>query len=142
MLERLADLLTSKWVRVRGDSMSPTLRDGQWARVSRRVYRNGVPSRFDVVRFEAPVEGLRFDVKRIVGLPDELVELRAGVLFVDGAEVPFEITGGGDAAWGPDVDEYVVLGDNREASTDSRRYGVVRRDAIVGIVEVRSRTRR
>lgn len=138
LLEKLADLLTSKWVRVRGDSMLPSLRDGQWARISRRAYHGHGPRRFDVVRFEAPGDGLRFDIKRIVGLPGELVELRSGILFVDGEEIPFETAGGGNAAWGPGEGEYVMLGDNREASTDSRRYGVVDRHAITGRVEFRS----
>ena len=103
------DLLTSQWVRVSGDSMLPTLRNGQWVRMSRLSPRRRSPQRFDIVRFEAPTGELRFDVKRVVGLPREQVELRGGVLHVDGHAVESGITGGGDAVWSPGVGEYVVL---------------------------------
>ena len=131
---RLLDLLTSQWVRISGESMLPSLRPGGWARVSRLAYRSRTPQRFDVVRFEAPLADLRWDVKRVVGLPGELVELRDGQLFVDGRLTDFAITGGGDTAWAPADGEYVVLGDNRDHSTDSRHYGAIARRSIRGKV--------
>ena len=135
----LLDLLTSQWIRISGESMLPTLRDGQWVRASRVTLRRRSPQRFDVVRFEAPVDGLRFDVKRVVGLPWEEIELRDGALYVDGRAVDSEITGGGDAKWSTGEAEYVMLGDNRAHSTDSRRYGVVNRRALRGTIKAAGR---
>lgn len=136
-LWKLLDLFTSQWVRVSGESMLPTLRDGQWVRSSRIAFRRQAPQRFDIVRFEAPVPDLRFDVKRIVGLPGEAVELRDGVLLIDGEVIDSAIHGEGEAHWSTGADEYVVLGDNREHSTDSRRYGVISGSAIRGRIAAR-----
>ena len=117
--------------------MTPTLRDGQWVVVSRRAYTRRPPSRFDVVRFVDPRRPGSWSVKRIVGLPSERVELRGGELVVDHRKVdePLSIFGDtSDHLWMPGQDEYVVLGDNRPRSTDSRLYGPIGFSAITGAV--------
>lgn len=125
---------------VGGHSMSPAFTDGDRVVVEPRRYRSGRPSRFDVVVVRPSGTG-REDLKRIVGLPGELVEIRDGKLWIDGDVVeephfPGSMPGGWLHAWAPGIDEYVVLGDNRAAPgiTDSRLYGVLTRDAIVGPV--------
>lgn len=134
--------------RVRGSSMLPTLRNGDWAFVWRLPYLWSRPQRFDVVICHYPgrrVKRLPFlpqaFVKRVVGLPGETLEFIEGVLHVDGQPVdePFLdpartrfLRSRPPVTLGPD--EYYVLGDNRDSSNDSRRVGPLRRRAIVGRV--------
>ena len=117
--------------------MTPTLRDGQWVVVSRRAYARRPPSRFDVVRFADPRRPGSWSIKRIVGLPLEHVDLRGGELVVDGLTIEEPRAVAGDASdhlWAPGANEYVVLGDNRSRSTDSRLYGPIGFPAITGAV--------
>ncbi len=125
-------------VTVTGISMSPTYSDGDIAIAKPGQYRSSKPSRFDIVVVRPP-DTNREDIKRIVGLPDELVEIRDGSLWVDGeivAEPHISSPMPSDwlHAWGTHGDEYIVLGDNRGARriSDSRTYGPLERDALVG----------
>ncbi len=147
MIDRILDLITAKLVRVNGASMDPTLPNGSWVIVNRRAYSwPRKPARFDIVRFEDPSTPGRWLVKRVVGLPDEEVKFENGRLFVDG-NVVFEphIDGSGMAEipslheWWPCTNEYVLLGDNRDASTDSRKFGTVPIGALRGRVTRRLR---
>lgn len=143
-LESALRLLSVQLVRVNGDSMLPALRHGQWVRVDRRACKNAPPQRFDVIRFEDPSRPGRWPVKRVVGLPGEHVVLDRGALTVNGAPVPEphlpqQQRDSENHEWQLKEGEYVVLGDNRTASTDSRRYGPVRRAAMLGRVLLRRR---
>ena len=136
MIERLLDILTMQLVRVRGDSMAPALRLGSWALFSRRALRDGRgPRRFDIVRFEDPSRA-GWSVKRVAGLPGEDVRLENGALYIDGRPVSephaSPVDGPEWLEWRPGPGEYVVLGDNRARSTDSRRYGCVPAAALRG----------
>lgn len=104
------------------------------------------PSRGDLVAFEAPAESLTrcgaggTFVKRIVGLPGERLESRQGVVFVNGEDLE-ESYIDGEVARGPDFPlteipeaHYFMLGDNRAASCDSREYGPVSDDNLIGKV--------
>ena len=116
MREWLVELLSRQLIRVRGESMAPTLRNGQWVVVSRRAYARRPPSRFDVIRFADPRRPGSWSIKRIVGLPLEHVELRGGELVVDGLAIDDTHADPGDTSahsWAPGANEYVVLGDNR-----------------------------
>lgn len=126
-------------VRVSGESMSPTLHDGDVVLVSRTA---GAPGRGDLVTFTAPDDG-QPAVKRVVGVSGDVVEIRDAVLTVDGVVVaedyvdPATIDG---LYYGPvTVPEasVLVLGDEREGSIDSRSYGVVGLDALRGRVLTR-----
>ena len=132
------DLASSKWVLVVGDSMYPTLRDGQRVRVSRIAYRNRHPQRWDIVYFEHPQRQGFWQVKRIVGLPNESMRVWSKRLVIDDVEIEDRFAFGGTGfevhrrQLGPD--EYFVMGDNRDRSTDSRDFGEITRNRIVGKV--------
>ncbi|MDA1278696.1 MAG: signal peptidase I [Chloroflexi bacterium] len=137
IVNRLIELLSIQFIRVRGRSMEPTIAENSWVFTKRAGFRNREPRRFDVVRLEDPLEPNHWILKRIVGLPGETVELRSGVLFVDEQPVVDRFAYCPDPSadnnqWWPRPDEYVVLGDNRAASTDSRKFGPVRRSAFRG----------
>ena len=117
--------------------MAPSLRHGQWVVVSRRAYARRPPSRFDVVRFSDLRRPGSWSVKRIVGLPSEHIELRGGELVIDQRTIDEPHAMPGDSSehlWMPGPDEYVVLGDNRSRSMDSRQYGPIGFSAITGAV--------
>lgn len=117
--------------------MEPSISEGAWVVTFRAGFRRREPRRFDVVRLEDPRSAGHWILKRIVGLPGEEVALRNGELFVNGdlvgephAYCPDPM---GDVdEWWPRGDEYVVLGDNRGGSTDSRKFGPVKRASIRG----------
>jgi signal peptidase I len=111
---------------VDGGSMEPTYRDADRLLVTRLSGRLFRPGRFAVVVAVEPTDPRRECVKRVVGLPGETVALRAGRLVVDGAELPERFAPRRDAAdFGPvtvPAGAYFLLGDNREASLDSRAW--------------------
>jgi len=108
-------------------SMEPTLRVGDHIAVT--PYHTSLPRRGDVVVFRSPVNRDELLVKRVIAVPGDLVESREGHLLVSGHHA-------GDA--GSVVPQivpaecYFVLGDNRVNSYDSRQWGVLSRDLIVG----------
>ena len=136
ILDNMLGLVCSKWVKVRGDSMMPTLANGAWVRVDRRAYRRSVPRRFDVVLVEHPKRDGFWEIKRVVGLPGERVELVGGELMVDGAMLDdvVSVQDAVDYRWQLAAGQYAVLGDNRARSTDSRAFGPVTMRHIIGRV--------
>ena len=124
--------------------MEPSFRDGDQLVVSPRTYRRSAPNRGDVVVVRDPREPERDELKRIVGLAGEEVRLEDGLLHVDGAmlDEPYlaglpSTLGLESRRWRIGPDEYFVMGDNRVRSTDSREYGPVRADLLVGRVLLR-----
>jgi signal peptidase I len=143
----LKGLFRYQLVRVRGQSMRPALRHGAWVLVDRGAYHSQFPRRFDIIRFVDTSRDGAWSVKRIIGLPGERLALRGGCLFVGGeacAEPHAWGGAAGDHSWDPGTGEYVVLGDNRAASTDSRHYGPISLRSICGRVvrALRNRTPR
>ena len=143
LINTLIEWLSFYPLKVAGRSMEPTISENSWVAVLKAGFRKREPRRFDVVRLEDPRAPNRWMLKRIVGLPGEEVALRAGELFVDGMQVaephaycpdPSPTSSDSNAEWWPREDEFVVLGDNRAASTDSRKFGSVKRASIRGRV--------
>ncbi len=132
-----ADLIRSRRIRVAGHSMEPTLIENDLLLVSRRFPDRGRPARGDIVLFRDPLMGVD-DIKRVCGLPGELVEQVDGALIIDGSTLnePYTIArASGESnrgSWSLSEDEYIVLGDNRDDSRDSRAFGPVHRSFIVG----------
>lgn len=119
--------------------MEPAIGEGSWVVAFRAGFRRREPQRFDVVRLEDPDVSGHWILKRIVGLPGEEVALRSGELIVGGKPVEdvFAYCPDPDVdnhEWWPRADEYVVLGDNRAGSTDSRKFGPVVRASFRGRV--------
>ncbi len=125
---------------VYGQSMEPNLSERQRLIIDKFSYHFHPPRRNDIVVIDLP--GMdEMLVKRIVGLPGETIEIRKGEVFVNGEPLaePFPHDLGYQSlppvVLGPL--SYFVLGDNRENSNDSRSFGPVKREYIVGRVWLR-----
>ena len=131
-------------IRITGQSMTPELRSEDVVLMNRLSYDLGSPKRFDVVVFER--EDKKPNVKRVIGLPGETVQIKNGQIYID--DKPLEADKGlcqvslAGLAENPVVleeDEYFLLGDNRDSSEDSRfvKIGNVKRRQIRGKVWLR-----
>lgn len=130
---------------VRGQSMEPNYEESDYLIIDELSYRFRGPERGEVVVVRAPV-GSDYYLKRIIGLPGEKVVIANNQVIIYNEANPRglvlpedylnEITTGSlTKVLGPD--EFFVMGDNRGASYDSRRFGPVKREAIVGRVWLR-----
>ncbi|MFQ5812125.1 MAG: signal peptidase I [Anaerolineae bacterium] len=122
--------------RIEGTSMEPNLHDGQYLIVNKLVYYLHPPERGDVVVFHYPKNPRRDFIKRVIGLPREKVEVRGKRILINGEKIEesYDLHTG-NYAWGPrrlGEDEYFILGDNRNSSSDSHNWGPLPRDAIIG----------
>lgn len=134
---------------VNGNSMWPNFLDGEYLLTDKLSYRLDSPLRGDVIIFRAPPgahcpQELHCDfVKRIIGLPQESVTLVGGTILIDDkplaeSYLPQDFATASQTSSGQplrmtlDEEEYLVLGDNREHSSDSRAWGAVPRENIVG----------
>jgi signal peptidase I len=113
--------------RVEGDSMLPTLEDGQYTVVNKLIYRLHPPQRGDVIVFRAPDEPDRDYIKRVVGVPGDKIEIRSGWVIINDLKLrePYEM-GRPDYSRPPEKvkpGHLFVLGDNRQNSSDSHLWG-------------------
>ena len=133
---------------VDGHSMEPTFYQDDRLVVSRAHYLLGEPQRGDTLVFNSlmPDEAERgvMLIKRVVGLPGETIELRDQTIYIDGEALdetyikePCRITRCPDGSWVLTEDQYFMMGDNRNNSRDSRRFGSVPISKIVGQVVFR-----
>ena len=131
---------------VSGSSMENTLSDGDNLIVDKITYRFSDPKRYDIIVFPYQYEENTYFIKRIIGLPGETVQIVDGIIYIDGEALQEsygrEVMKNSGLAADPVTlgeDEYFVLGDNRNASTDSRdpSVGKIPRDRIIGRAWVR-----
>lgn len=122
--------------RIEGSSMEGNLHHGQFLIVNKLVYYIHPPERGDVVVFHSPEDPRKDYIKRIVGLPGETVKIEEGHVLINGVRLEETyISRPGQRSWGPEVVgefEYFVLGDNRSSSSDSRSWGMLDGNAIIG----------
>jgi signal peptidase I len=131
----LAVNLVTARIRVEGNSMEPSLHDGEFVVVNRLAYRWSEPTRGDIVVFRFPLDPERRFIKRIIGLPGDTLRVEGGRVFVDGVplEEPYiaaqpRYTG----QWTVGPQEVFVLGDNRNNSSDSQNWGMLPFEDILG----------
>jgi signal peptidase I len=156
----LVALAVQAWLikpyRIPSESMLDTLRPGDRVLVNRLVYHLREPERGEVVVFRYPKDPDVVFIKRLIGVPGDVVEVREGHVFVNGRRVKEPYVHRTDGLPDPTVaqaaiagstlhdpwslsepykvpaGQYFVMGDNRTDSDDSRDWGTVPRSAIVG----------
>ena len=132
--------------KVSGHSMETTLSDGDNLIVDKISYRFRDPERFEIIVFPFQYEEHTYYIKRIIGLPGETVQVIDGYVYINGEMLDenygLEVMDDPGIAAEPislGEDEYFVLGDNRNHSSDSRdpSVGVLHRDDIMGRAWIR-----
>ena len=128
--------------RVKGDSMSPTLENGQSVLLMPPFLHSNTLNRGDVIVLRELVPPWDWIIKRVVGMPDESIRLDGGRLYADDLllipdYVPAGPNGRVSGNWWNGPDEYFLLGDNPSQSTDSRTFGPVSSERILGRVWLR-----
>ena len=132
--------------KVDGHSMEPTLSDGDNLIVDKLSYRFRDPERYDIIVFPYQHAENTYYIKRIIGLPGETVQVIDGYMYINGKKLDEHY--GAEVMEDPGIaaepitlgeDEYFVLGDNRNHSSDSRdpSVGVLHRDDIMGRAWIR-----
>lgn len=132
--------------RVSGQSMEPTLHDGDNLIVDKISYRFRDPKRYEIIVFPYKYEEKTYYIKRIIGLPGERVQVIDGYVYINGEQLDehygkevMESSGIADHEITLGEDEYFVLGDNRNHSSDSRdpSVGILKRGDLMGRAWVR-----
>lgn len=143
VLSSLTAIYVVQMTGIRGSSMEPELKDGQRMLVNKILYEFKEPKRYDVIVFRYLYKDEEYYCKRIIGLPGETVQILEGKIYIDGKllEDPFASglilkAGRAENAILLGEDEYFVVGDNRNFSSDSRDsdIGNVSREQILGKV--------
>ncbi len=132
---------------VQGASMEPTFKTGQYLIVDQLSYRFHQPQRGDVIVFRYPKDPSKFFIKRVIGLPGDSLSINGNVITLKNAgheqgvvlQEPYVLDMRPDTVMTETLGdhEYFVMGDNRNASSDSRVWGVLRDDLIIGRAFVR-----
>ncbi len=122
--------------RIEGFSMEPNFHDGEFLLVNKIVYMLHPPERGDVIVLRYPPVPSRDFIKRVIGLPGDKVEIINGRVYINGELLtePYPLNEG-TYTYGPVTvgsDEYFVLGDNRNNSSDSHSWGMLPTKNIVG----------
>jgi signal peptidase I len=130
---------------VDGASMEPTLKNNQFVTADKNIYKKEQLQRDDIIVLHRPVledkDNFKYIyIKRIVGLPNEVIEIKEGYLWVNGVKqtesfLPEQGKTYTDFSIKLQNNEYFVLGDNRLHSADSREFGPITKEDIIGKVQ-------
>lgn len=126
---------------VDGLSMYPTFHNGDYLIVDELTYHFKQPARGSVIVFRYPLDTSKSFIKRIIGLPGEIVSLKDGIVTITSSQYPKGLTlnepyikmpKGDDLTYTLGEGEYFVMGDNRAQSADSRLWGPVPKQDLIG----------
>ncbi|MBI5045794.1 MAG: signal peptidase I [Candidatus Niyogibacteria bacterium] len=126
---------------VKGSSMDPSFYNGDYLIVDELSYHFNKPKRGEVVIFRYPLDASKFFIKRVIGLPGETISIEGDTVTIFNSEHPDGFVLREDYMRGAifsnakvilDAQEYYVMGDNRSASFDSRYWGALAEDKIIG----------
>lgn len=133
---------------VRGQSMEPNFHQGDYLIIDELSYQFRAPQRGEVIVFKYPQDPTQRYIKRIIGLPGETVKIKSGQVSIykngqiqtldELTYLPQSTQTLGDMEITLDNNDYFVLGDNRPVSSDSRRWGVLPEENIIGRVLLRA----
>lgn len=136
-------LFVAQFHKVSGNSMVPTLKNGDYLITEKVSYRFGSPKKGDIIVLKNPRDESQDFIKRIIALPGEVVKIENDIVYVNGQPISEKyiaasvqtpggsfLTEGSTVKAGPN--QYFVFGDNREHSSDSREWGGVTKEEIVG----------
>ena len=127
--------------------MEPNFENGDYLIVDEISYRFREPQRGEVIVFKYPPDPSQRFIKRVIGLPGEEIEVKEDKVSVTHGDktfilredyLPSDLATVGDLKISLKEGEYFVLGDNRFFSFDSRRFGIVPRESIIGRVFLRA----
>lgn len=137
LIALLINVFVGQATRVEGQSMEPNLHSEQRLVVEKLSYRFHGPQRFDIVVIKVPSQGEELLIKRVVGLPGETVEIKDGGVYINGELLDESFTnehtqpGRHGQVTVPPLHVF-VLGDNRDRSNDSRSFGPVPIENVIG----------
>ena len=129
---------------VKGNSMLPNFHNGEYILTDKISYRFGEPKRGDIIVFKAPKNEDYDYIKRIVGLPEDKIQIKGGRIYLNNTLLDENSylddtvnTRGGSFLSEGEIktiaeDSYVAVGDNRAHSSDSREWGAIPRGNIIG----------
>ncbi len=132
---------------VRGESMDPNFENGDYLIIDEITYRFKDAQRGEVIVFKYPLNPSQRFIKRVIGLPGETVEIKEGKITIynekgtyilDETDYLSDLSTSGDTIVVLGKEEYFVLGDNRGFSFDSRRFGALPEENIIGRVFLRA----
>lgn len=135
---------------VRGASMEPSFDDGEYLVIDQLSFRFRQPERGEVIVFRFPGKPSQFFIKRIVGLPGERVRVEDGRVIIHNSFYPNgvvldessyldkDVRSGGHVDYELSPSDFFMMGDNRPASSDSRSWGPLGRDYIIGRAWIRA----
>lgn len=136
-------LFVAQFHKVSGNSMVPTFKNEDYLITEKVSYRFGSPKRGDVIVLKNPKDESQDFIKRIIALPGDTIRIENNTIFINNQAIsePYLpagtktrtgsfLTEGSTVKAGPN--QYFVLGDNREHSSDSREWGGVTKEEIVG----------
>ena len=131
------------------ESMLPTLEIDDRLVIEKISYHFNPPKRGDIIVFRAPQKALEAAksttndayIKRVIGLPGDEIQVKDGKVFIDGEPLTEDyIQAPPVYVWGPATvpeNQYLVLGDNRNSSSDGHVWGFLERESIIGRAVVR-----
>ena len=132
---------------VSGASMDETFSNGQYLIVDQLTYQFESPQRGEVVIFRYPGDPSKFFIKRVVGVPGDTISIEGDIVTIRNEEHPMgtrlqepyitSMSGNDTITEKLNAEEYFVMGDNRDYSSDSRSWGILTEDRIIGRALVR-----